>query len=128
MPSKPLRPCLHIGCSELVSTGYCATHKQEKVARYDKYRGTPSQRGYDTRWRNYRLVFLRKHPLCVECERVGGVVPATVVDHVIRHSGDMELFWDTTNHQGLCKSHHDSKTAREDSGFGNKNKVVRRGG
>lgn len=41
--------------------------------------------------------------------------PATVVDHIIPHRGDLSsaAFWDETNWQPLCKRHHDRKTARE---------------
>lgn len=45
---------------------------------------------------------------------------ATVVDHITPHGGDVALFWDVANWQGLCKAHHDEKTAREDGGFGNR--------
>jgi hypothetical protein len=36
--------------------------------------------------------------------------PATVVDHIIPHTGDPELFWDVDNLQGLCDPCHNSKT------------------
>ncbi|WP_328203649.1 hypothetical protein [Brevibacillus nitrificans] len=49
----------------------------------------------------------------------GNVGAATVVDHIIPHKGDKELFWDQKNWQGLCDSHHSRKTAKEDGGFGN---------
>jgi 5-methylcytosine-specific restriction protein A len=38
---------------------------------------------------------------------------ATEVDHIIPHKGDMKLFWDSDNWQGLCKSCHSKKTAKE---------------
>ncbi|WP_456243258.1 HNH endonuclease [Thermacetogenium phaeum] len=34
------------------------------------------------------------------------------------HKGDRQLFWDESNWQALCKPCHDSKTAREDGGWG----------
>lgn len=43
---------------------------------------------------------------------------ATVVDHIVPHCGNQQLFWDTDNWQPLCKKHHDRKTATEDGGFG----------
>lgn len=42
----------------------------------------------------------------------------TVVDHIIPHRGNYDLFWNQDNWQTLCKLHHDQKTAREDGGFG----------
>jgi hypothetical protein len=56
---------------------------------------------------------LSRNPLCVECERQGRITPATVVDHIIPHKGNLELFWDEDNLQALCKPCHDRKTAKE---------------
>jgi 5-methylcytosine-specific restriction protein A len=66
-----------------------------------------------TRWRRLRKRVLLKHPLCAECERQGQVAKATVVDDIIPHKGNPELFWDGNNLQALCKSCHDRKTAKE---------------
>ena len=46
-------------------------------------------------------------------EAQGRVVPATIVDHVVPHRGDPDLFWDEANWAALCKRCHDAKTARE---------------
>jgi 5-methylcytosine-specific restriction enzyme A len=118
MPLKPLHPCNHHGCRELVRERYCAKHKPDE-RQYDQHRGTAAERGYDSKWRKAREAYLRKHPLCVHCEREGIVKAAEVVDHIIPHKGDSLLFWDVANNwQPLCKQHHDKKTAREDGGFG----------
>ncbi|MCB4811684.1 HNH endonuclease [Methylovorus menthalis] len=45
------------------------------------------------------------------------LTPATVVDHIKPHRGDMALFWDRNNWQAMAKECHDRKTAREDGGF-----------
>jgi len=81
-----------------------------------------TERGYGTRWQKARLTFLRRQPLCAECKRRGGVTLARIVDHVIPHRGDQDLFWDTSNWQALCKRCHDTKTAGEDGGFGNRSR------
>jgi 5-methylcytosine-specific restriction enzyme A len=48
----------------------------------------------------------------------GKDVAATVVDHVVPHKGDLELFWDQSNWQGVCKACHDSsKKLQEHRGF-----------
>lgn len=75
--------------------------------------GTPTQRGYDARWRRFRLHFLAQHPMC---EAPGCQYPANEVDHVVPHRGDRVLFWDPTNLQALCQSCHSAKTAREVTG------------
>lgn len=91
---------------------------KERKAQADKERPSSASRGYDHKWRKARLAFLRAHPLCVHCERDGQVTAATVVDHITPHQGDMELFWDSSNWQPLCKRCHDIKTAKEDGRWG----------
>lgn len=76
-------------------------------------RPTPCQKGYGYKWQQRRKVFLGAHPLCAECERLGRLTPATVVDHVIPHKGDMVLFWQEENWQSLCARHHNMKSAKE---------------
>lgn len=76
------------------------------------------KRGYDSRWEKARRFYLSEHPLCVMCMKKGDVTPAAVVDHIIPHRGDQQLFWDRSNWQSLCKPHHDSsKQAEEAHGF-----------
>lgn len=75
-------------------------------------RGSAASRGYDSRWRKARAFYLQRHPLCRMCEQIGRITPATVVDHIVPHKGDPELFWDETNWQPLCKRHHDSTKQR----------------
>ena len=83
-------------------------------------RESASKRGYGARWRLLRHRHLSKEPLCRECLSTNKITIATVVDHIIPHKGDMKLFYASDNRQSLCKFHHDTKTAREDGGFGHK--------
>ena len=115
-PQKAKRPCLSSGCKDFASNkGYCDKH-QSRVKQRDRDRGTAHQRGYDAEWKKHRNQFLLEHPLCVECRRKGYVMPATVVDHIIPHKGDKDLFWNKSNWQPLCETHHNIKTASEDRG------------
>lgn len=75
-------------------------------------RPSSSQRGYNSRWQKARASFLLKHPLCQMHERLGAVVAATVVDHIVPHRGDSALFWDRSNWQSLCKPCHDRHKQR----------------
>jgi 5-methylcytosine-specific restriction protein A len=74
-----------------------------------------SARGYNYRWQQARLAFLRAHPLC-QCPHCDEgrlrVTPATVVDHKVPHKGNSTLFWDRTNWQALSKQCHDSYKQR----------------
>lgn len=125
MPSKALKFCNHPGCSELVTGGYCEKHqaefedkiKNEKKKR-ETYRASASERGYGSRWQKASKLFLLKHPLCAECLKRGMTTPAKEVDHIVPHKGDMKLFWDRRNWQGLCHQCHSRKTAKEDGRWG----------
>lgn len=71
-----------------------------------KLRPTRTQRGYDNRWSRAARAYLREHPLCVMHQARGELVAATLVDHVIPHRGDRELFWARGNWQSLCAHCH----------------------
>ena len=68
---------------------------------------------YGAAWRKARELFLRAHPTCESCGN-----PASEVDHVTPHKGDLELFWRKSNWQALCKSCHSRKTAYRDGRWG----------
>jgi len=118
MPTKPKRPCSHSSCPELTEGQYCDKHQKLVTREYDRMRGSAASRGYDSRWRKARKRYLTENPLCMECERDGKLTAANVVDHIEAHKGNMTLFWDESNWQSLCKTCHDSKTAREDGRWG----------
>ncbi|SMO63957.1 HNH endonuclease signature motif containing protein [Paracoccus laeviglucosivorans] len=82
------------------------------------------------RWRKGRLAHLRAEPLCRLCRQRGLLNDGSltlagdsqsnrrrrflVVDHIVPHRGDLDLFWDTTNWQTLCPDHHDIIKQREE--------------
>lgn len=97
-----------------MSHGYCSEHQVEIQKPYASIKlEKTAEHGYGEKWRKARAAYLRQHPLCVQCEKQGRMVQATVVDHVIPHKKDWSLFWDSDNWQALCARCHDSKTARE---------------
>ncbi|WP_312056850.1 HNH endonuclease [Acinetobacter courvalinii] len=73
-----------------------------------------TERGYGYRWQKARERFLRSNPLCVYCKASGRVEVATVVDHIIPHRGDQDIFWDESQWQSLCVSCHSSVKQREE--------------
>jgi len=87
-------------------------------AEADKHRPNAAQRGYGYKWQKARAVFLNEYPLCAHCLIDGLAIEATVVDHIIPHKGNQQLFWDESNWQSLCKRCHDIKTVKDDGGFG----------
>jgi len=121
MPQKALTPCNYPGCPELTKDRYCPPHQKHVNKQYEATRETATARGYDSRWRKARLMYLRRHPLCVECKNEDRLSPGTTVDHIVPHKGNQTLFWDENNWQSLCATHHNVKTAKEDGGFGKVN-------
>jgi 5-methylcytosine-specific restriction protein A len=64
------------------------------------------------RWQKARATQLARKPCCEACAKQGRTNPATVADHItpVRLGGD---FWDAANHQSLCRSCHQAKSASE---------------
>jgi 5-methylcytosine-specific restriction protein A len=123
-PFAPQHPCTYPGCSILVvGCSRCEKHRAQDRKAEESRRGSANSRGYGSRWRVARKRFLELNPLCAECNRVGRLTAATIVDHIVPHKGDISLFWDMDNREAICKSHHDQKTASQDGGFGNRRAV-----
>ena len=130
MPSMPTTLCSHTGCNASAgANGVCRIHKPKpkrqaesqvkqaepaKLKRIDN-RPSSAQRGYDARWRSARLGFLNDEPLCRYCMMQGITRGADVVDHILPHRGNQELFWDQSNWQPLCYSCHSIKTTTIDN-------------
>lgn len=86
-----------------------ASTDRVKAVNTNSWRGdktTSAQRGYGYAWQKARARHLSSSPLCVYCLREGRVLPASVVDHIKPHRGDKTLFWDESNWQSLCATHH----------------------
>lgn len=65
-------------------------------------------------WRKLRKEYLKRNPICVKCLERGHVTPATVVDHRQPHRGNLDLFFDPRNLQGLCRDDHNRDKQREE--------------
>ena len=68
-----------------------------------------------SRWQAIRRAQLAEFPLCCMCIEREIVTAAEVVDHVVPHRGDEDLFW-SGPFQSLCKPHHDSTKQRIELG------------
>lgn len=101
MPIAAPRICF---CGKVVPNGVrCACRARQK-READQRRPSARQRGYTSKWDKARAEFLVGNPIC---SAPGCDMPATVVDHIEAHKGDMRLFWNRRNWQSLCKRHHD---------------------
>ena len=116
---RPKSICKYPACGKLTDMpGYCDKHIH--LQKEYKRRNNDYSKMYNWEWRRVRSAYLKENPLCKYCFDKGLIVPATVVDHIKPHKGDKDLFWDRDNYQSLCKPCHDAKTAKEDGGFGNR--------
>lgn len=89
----------------------------------DERRGSARARGYGAPWERAAAAYRMARPLCEYClagafgHAVGTVTPATLVDHLYPHRGDMGLFWDRRFWVAACKADHDGpKQAAERQG------------
>ena len=81
--------------------------RAQRVDRAPDLRPSAASRGYDANHRRWRSMVLSRDPICRLCERE----PSTEADHIVplSHGGG----WSLENGQGLCKTCHSRKTARE---------------
>lgn len=121
MNKKPMKPCNYPTCPKLTQGRYCEDH----VYTRDKPPRNARKMGYDKHWEKYRKNFLMQNPLCVDCLKEGTYTPANVVDHIIPHKGSRAIFWDESNHQAMCTTCHNRKTASEDMGWWDTSKGLR---
>lgn len=113
MATKPLRPCKHPGCCNLVPSGYCVEHRtQHRSQRSEEAQSWRWMYGTNV-WRRMRSAQLLREPFCRECARQGIRTRATDVDHIRDHKGDWAVFTDPGNLQSLCHSCHSRKTLAE---------------
>jgi 5-methylcytosine-specific restriction endonuclease McrA len=120
MAMSALRPCAHFGCGELVREGRCPKHSTEVRQREEAKRASRQERGYGPRWEASRKGYLARHTRCVLCNE-----RATVVDHIVPHNGNWDLFWafkdkpgQPANVRALCATCHNKKTATSDGRWG----------
>jgi 5-methylcytosine-specific restriction protein A len=105
------RVCSTPGCPTILTDGTtrCTTH----TSRTPDPRPSPSDRGYDSKWRRNSARYLAAHPVCVLCGR-----PATHSDH--HPLSRRELLALGVEHpdawsrlRALCTSCHNRKSARD---------------
>lgn len=108
--SRPPRicPCGHLIPKDQLCACQIKANRSRKAA-HDATRPTAAARGYDSRWRKAREVFLAQFPVCQRCG-----AKATLVDHKIPHKGNQQLFWDQHNWQPLCTGCHSGAKQREE--------------
>lgn len=95
----------------VTSEGYCPAHKP-KIARKESAAWHYLYTNTRYHWAERRTDQLIREPFCRECGKHGLRVPATDVDHIEPHRGDVVRFM-TGPLQSLCHSCHSRKTMQE---------------
>jgi 5-methylcytosine-specific restriction enzyme A len=100
--------CAQPGCGVLVPKGRCALHARVK----EQQRPNRAVRRwyYRDRWKREReRVLVASAYTCASC---GVITPSLEIDHIVKHEGNPELFWNPNNLQPLCADCHHRKTGR----------------
>ena len=109
MNQGTLHECRHPRCGNYaIKGGVCFEHRAlytQQVAGPPGSNLKPS----NSRFRWMRAAYLMRNPICACCHQAA----AHDLDHIRPHRGNVALFWDQTNWQGLCVRCHRQKTARE---------------
>jgi 5-methylcytosine-specific restriction enzyme A len=84
--------------------------EQQRKREHDRARPNANARGYDADWRKLRAAFIKQNPMC---QRVGCTAPSIDADHIESIADRPDLRLTCSNLRALCRSHHSSRTARE---------------
>jgi 5-methylcytosine-specific restriction protein A len=102
VPYKPLKPCAHPGCAELLPEGnrFCLAHNPKRYKVADAIYSSAKHR-------HWSKMILARNPICCSCREA----PSAHADHImpLKQGGDYSL----ENGQGLCHPCHNRKTAQE---------------
>jgi 5-methylcytosine-specific restriction enzyme A len=119
MPARAPRTCGKSGClfDNVAGSRYCAAHADTDKQKLQSYRqvAAPLKKLYNSvRWKNVRATVLARDPICVECNRAA----SAECDHIERaiqivKKYGVKQFFNPERLNGLCKSCHSSKTAKE---------------
>lgn len=85
----------------------------QKVAKVGKFRGSPSERGYDARWNAISIRYRKMNPYCQWCMQEGRDTLTALVDHIIPVVDRPDLIHDFKNIWSLCRYHHGVKYSLE---------------
>lgn len=135
MPNRPRSICRFPPCNRKTSDTYCKSHKHHDKSYSNKSSSDP--------WYNHKIWRgsinkpfgqrggmrerqLLKVPYCIKCKEEGVIKDITkggIVDHIIPFRSvpkerQWHYFTDPENHQSLCKTCHNEKSA-SDRGYYN---------
>jgi 5-methylcytosine-specific restriction protein A len=107
-----MRPCAEPHCPNLVPKGRCTTHavqQEHQRTNYDIRRLYRRAKWTHPVYGVRTQVLRRDAYTCAICRRTTLDVD---VDHIIKHEGNEDKFYDMSNLQVLCRQCHSAKTAQ----------------
>lgn len=119
MPYKKQHVCNKLGCNNLTRNRYCKEHeyieleqRMDMNRKYNKARTDNKEQAFykTTGWKQARKVALaRDNYLCQDCLKMGYVVPAQTVHHIIPIKVMWQLRLIIDNMICLCESCHQER-------------------
>lgn len=119
MPLKKLHKCNKLGCNNLTRNRFCKEHeyieREERKAinrRYNQTRTDDREQAFykTTGWKQARKAALaRDNYLCQDCLKMGYIVPAATVHHIIPIKIMWQLRLIIDNMVCLCESCHQQR-------------------
>jgi len=110
MPNKPKVRCQCGKIRRPDAKCGCGRGGARRSGWADKQRGSAASRGYGADWTRFRNAYLKRNPLCAECEKEGRVVIAEELHHLVPIAVDPSRRLDPTNCDGLCERCHSDAT------------------
>jgi len=108
-PLKPLHHCSKQSCPRLTHDRFCSKHTKQENEKYEKERGSASERGYNSTWARVRIMKLSNSPLCERCHVKRVIESANLVHHRDRNPRNNE----EDNLESLCDGCHDIEHKQE---------------
>jgi len=119
MAQKKLHVCNKIGCNNLTRNRFCEQHEyieaEEKKAinkRYNQNRTDDKEQSFykSNGWKIARKKALaRDEYLCQDCKKIGQIVPAITVHHIVPIKEEWSLRLVIENMISLCESCHQQR-------------------
>ncbi|MDF3208362.1 MULTISPECIES: HNH endonuclease signature motif containing protein [Mesorhizobium] len=85
----------------------------QKLVKAGNYRGSPRDRGYDSKWDRLSIAYRKRHVCCAWCAQQDRDTLTDLVDHIIPVVDRPDLKYTWSNLWALCKHHHAQKGVME---------------
>ena len=85
----------------------------QKISKIGNYRGSPRDRGYDSKWDRLSVAYRKRHPYCAYCQQEGRDTLTDLVDHIIPVVDRPDLKHEWSNLISSCVSCHGKKHSLE---------------